>query len=220
MAKTATKVQAHPCEAYGIAFLEDDAQCITCGDASVCKVKTEQYMAGAEGGAVDTLEDQDPLGLEPGETGEALGEFEDLETVETHDKFPATGKGDFLSNSLLLTVLVRMRDMLTLIIDQAGIGEVAPSISKAKAAIPGTTVAAPTSSTARAGTKAQLKQAARDEMAAGIPYTKVQLAEFSGKQIKQLAAAMKINSFGQTRDAVVLKILQVQAKMAAGRGKK
>lgn len=69
------------------------------------------------------------------------------------------------------------------------------------------------------GGKRHTSKDEKDELKAklmeGVPYDKKSLADLQGKQVKMLASAMGINSFGKGRDEVVGEILKSKANKPA-----
>ena len=195
------------CEAYGVAYSSEDSECDGCGDSEKCEELTEgekplKKKAGkttektAKKKKVDcedpdTGEDESPDG---GEGDDVVESQEDsLDGMEIDEKF------DVIAGRLSTVI-----GLLNRLVEGSPPTEKDDRSSKRKA---------------NEGKKAD-KEIRKANLLANGPYDSDGLAELTGRDIKMLASAMKLNSFGMTRDEAVKLISTAQKKSAPKSGGK
>lgn len=176
------------CEGYGTAYSEDDAECQDCDSATECK----ELMEGSSTEAV-------------GEEEEFAEELAGSDELEEESGF---GEGDLDSESATLGARVEaLEDRVSVLEGGDKVKKKQPEGLAEEEALEEEAEAPP----ARKSSK-QEKDDKKEALLSKAPYSSTQLGELNGREIKMLASAMGINSFGMSKDACKASILKSQAK--------
>ena len=192
------------CEAYGVAYSGEDPECDGCGEADECKKLTdgeEEFVKKKKGGQKKKGEQQ---AKKKKVEDEGVGEEDiDEEDIDEEDVDEGSGQEDSLEGmdvdekfEVIAGRLATVVALLNRLVEGSPPTEKDDRSSKKKV---------------NEGKKAD-KELRKANLLANGPYDADGLADLTGRDIKMLASAMKLNSFGMTRDDAVKLISGAQKK--------
>jgi len=214
------------CEAYGVAFDDDDEECAKCDVMAKCKALTEgesddddepedkpEKSTGKKGKAGKTgkkagkkvgkkgkkpaEEDPDDPDDEPEDDEPEDDEPEDDEPEDDEPEDDEPEDGDDS------TILKRLKSLEQRVADLAEKIEAGGGKKKSGR-----------------GLDKDAKEEKKAELLAGMPYSKDDLGEMKNSEVKMLCSALTINSFGMSKDDAISEIVKVQKKKDNKGGKK
>ena len=194
------------CEAYGVAFDDDDEECAKCDVMAKCKALTEgesddddepedkpEKSTGKKGKAGKTGK---KAGKKVGKKGKKPAEEDpDDPDDEPEDDEPEDGDDS--------TILKRLKSLEQRVADLAEKIEAGGGKKKSGR-----------------GLDKDAKEEKKAELLAGMPYSKDDLGEMKNSEVKMLCSALTINSFGMSKDDAISEIVKVQKKKDNKGGKK
>ena len=241
------KKKENECEGYGIAYSEDDDECQVCEDAEECQSATvaaegetsetppedeDATKAPSEFKTVPILKKY-LKDLSKGELKDYINEHElecEVEKAMDQDdiieeicveRFPPKTTGKKAAGGKKATIdkkatkkgsaVISLKDL------QSRIEEMEERLAGLETRVAGAAEEGAGKVTRKKTSKSD-KDEKKAELMKGVPYTVKTIAGLSGRDVKMLASAMEINSFGKARDVVeklILKSAKNKKKSAA-----
>lgn len=172
------------CEGYGIAWDEDDQDCLDCGVGEDCKAETEGEEVPKKKAA--------PKAAAKRTTGKAAGGAAEKTAGKKTASKAAPKEVELTVEERLDAIEARVADIEA---DLAGTSPRKRKGGKAKTSV---------------AEKAEIK----NKLTSAGPYKKEALDEMPARDVKRYASGLEINSFGKSKDAVVAECIKAQKSAA------